>query len=311
MKLVDYGSDSEGEESQEQEQSQQKDQEVKKDNQLEKDQNINSTKGESNNEVIQGEDGKQNDETKKKITIKYKDLPKFLKPSIHKEKEDKKDLWKPKSIQEIQNERKKKMEDLSETNDKKAKFTKVMRLPSPKRQLQNEEVSGFQLKKQIDDKPVLPPYINPENLFNKDIDQELVEQYDQDDIYINKRYQNIQTNGDAESREAKFANNREMNEDELKYFDQDNTNIGNAKISEVTREQLIGDSNWLLNYQKQQQQNIIKSGYNLNSQVDKTQKSKNQLNALAVDAIANQDNLDYERSEQIKNAKRKRDRYGW
>ncbi|KAL4480982.1 hypothetical protein ABPG72_014450 [Tetrahymena utriculariae] len=310
MKLVDYGSDSEGEESQEEEQNQQNNQEVKKNIQSEKEQNISSTKGE-NNEAKQSEERKQNDETKKKKTIKYKDLPKFLNPTIHKEKEDKKDLWKPKSIQEIQNERKKKMEDLSEANDKKAKFTKVMRLPSPKRQLQNEEVSSFQLKKQTDDKPVLPPYINPENLFNKDIDQGLVEQYDQDDIYINKRYQNIQTNGDAESREAKFANNRQMNEDELKYFDSDNTNIGNTKISEVSREQLIGDSNWLLNYQKQQQQNIIKSGYNLNSQVDKTQKSKNQLNALAVDAIANQDNLDYERSEQIKNAKRKRDRYGW
>ncbi|EAR92166.1 hypothetical protein TTHERM_00803630 (macronuclear) [Tetrahymena thermophila SB210] len=308
MKLVDYGSDSEGEESQEQEQNQQNDQ---KNIQKEKDQSIDSAKGENNEAKQCEEGGKQIDETKKKITIKYKDLPKFLNPTIHKEKDDKKDLWKPKSIQEIQNERKKRMEDLSETNDKKSKFTKVMRLPSPKRQLQNDEVSSFQLKKQVDDKPVLPPYINPENLFNKDIDEGLVEQYDQDDIYINKRYQNIQSNNDAESREAKFANNRQMNEDELKYLDSDNTNITSAKISEISREQLIGDSNWLLNYQKQQQQNIIKSGYHLNSQVDKTQKSKNQLNALAVDAIANQDNLDYERSEQIKNAKRKRDRYGW
>lgn len=67
------------------------------------------------------------------------------------------------------------MEDLSESNDNKAKLTKVMRLPSPKHKLANEEVSGHQLKKQTAAQPILPSYINPENLFNSDIDQVLLD----------------------------------------------------------------------------------------------------------------------------------------
>jgi len=68
--------------------------------------------------------------------LKYKDLPKFLNPTIH--KQDNTDGWKPKSLAEIELERKRRAADLSENNEKKSKFVKVMRLPSPKLKIQNE-----------------------------------------------------------------------------------------------------------------------------------------------------------------------------
>lgn len=49
--------------------------------------------------------------------LKYSDLPKFLKPTIHKEEEGKGDGWKPKTLAEIEMERKKRVKDLSDSND--------------------------------------------------------------------------------------------------------------------------------------------------------------------------------------------------
>lgn len=110
----------------------------------------------------------------KKRTIKYSDLPRFLNPAIH--KNEKKDVWAPKSLAEIETERKRRASDRSgldnanKTDEAGGKIIKAMRLPSPKHTITNEATES-NLSKQRENKAIAEIGFNPESLFGDNIDE--------------------------------------------------------------------------------------------------------------------------------------------